>query len=588
MEDIAQITDSTNSTINSTIKSLFALSSRLLASIREYDKKMDHDMLIALGGSVDFDDIHDRMAPPPTFAPLPGPWRFATSGYAVVLLAMNIVVPPRHPGVARFSRNLRRQSSSRLRRIYDSILPLDLSSIYCRLVLRLPSLYFLSKALILWTVILLQTSELFPSWPWISALGEWAGGMEMDSLTMIHFLGIRQQWAQQRLIPTTITSALTLIHFYTVIWISPTSYPLLNYLPCIFESGLLCVTLLALGLNVLTQILLEGTISRPLFGHHETLLPKWDEDFSIVLLRMGTASLEATSVAGLGNEVGLVSVPGLDTAKAHTVYGSLEMNRLGVAAITNAVEGTGRRRKAKEGFANEIRHVRAKSNSNDGDLWMDSAWLRELTRFGASLRSFLAGLWSVVWDRIRGRSRQHTHAEMTGHPHTALSRGRTPAVDTPDAYERFLRGEVVSDDEDDYEPMQRSRANSVSDTSATSDSEEEDNAAETVDLYADLSSASASASNSAPVMLAHMTDTSPSPLTRRRYSRLVGDASSAVQGALDDWTRVLDGRRSFSERERDREESRRSCVICTAEPRQIICWPCRILEDIYSLEYQGD
>lgn len=45
-------------------------------------------MLIALGGSVDFDDIHDRMAPPPTFAPLPGPWRFATSGYAVVLLAM--------------------------------------------------------------------------------------------------------------------------------------------------------------------------------------------------------------------------------------------------------------------------------------------------------------------------------------------------------------------------------------------------------------------------------------------------------------------------------------------------------------------
>ncbi|KAF7979601.1 hypothetical protein HWV62_41916 [Athelia sp. TMB] len=549
MEDIAQITDSTNSTINSTIKSLFALSSRLLASIREYDKKMDHDMLIALGGSVDFDDIHDRMAPPPTFAPLPGPWRFATSGYAVVLLAMkaillnriqNIVVPPRHPGVARFSRNLRRQSSSRLRRIYDSILPLDLSSIYCRLVLRLPSLYFLSKALILWTVILLQTSELFPSWPWISALGEWAGGMEMDSV---------------------------------FIWISPTSYPLLNYLPCIFESGLLCVTLLALGLNVLTQILLEGTISRPLFGHHETLLPKWDEDFSIVLLRMGTASLEATSVAGLGNEVGLVSVPGLDTAKAHTVYGSLEMNRLGVAAITNAVEGTGRRRKAKEGFANEIRHVRAKSNSNDGDLWMDSAWLRELTRFGASLRSFLAGLWSVVWDRIRGRSRQHTHAEMARHPHTALSRGRTPAVDTPDAYERFLRGEVVSDDEDDYEPMQRSRANSVSDTSATSDSGEDDNAAETVGLYADLSSASAS--NSAPVMLAHMTDTSPSPLTRRRYSRLVGDASSGVQGAFDDWTRVLDGRRSFSERERDREESRRSCVICTAEPRQIICWPCR-------------
>lgn len=421
---------------------------------------------------------------------------------------------------------------------------------------------------------------------------------------MIHFLGTKQRWSQHRLVPTTITSTLSLLHFYTVLWISPKSYPLLNYLPCIFESGLLCVTLLALGLNLVTQILLEGRVSRVLFGHRETLLPGWDEDFAIVLLRMGTASLEATNVAGLGNEVGIISVPDLDisTSKPYNEYGSIEMNRLGVAFITHAVEGTGRRRKTKVGFKNEIRHVkaRARGTTSDGDIWIDSAWLRELTRFWGTLKNFLVGLWRLLWGRLSGRTntsqRGRSNEDTADHQDRALSQGTTPTfgeADIPDAYGRFLRGEAVSDDEDDYQPMQRSRAasTSVSGTSSpsspSSDSEDgNDDAVETVGLYADLSlgsaSASASASISAPVMLAHMADTSLSPLTRRRYSRLIGDGkehgeSFAVQNAFDDWSRVLDDRRSLHMREqdRDRDESRRSCVICTVEPRQIICWPCR-------------
>lgn len=417
---------------------------------------------------------------------------------------------------------------------------------------------------------------------------------------MIHFLGTKQRWSQHRLVPTTITSTLSLLHFYVVLWISPKSYPLLNYLPCIFESGLLCVTLLALGLNLMTQILLEGRVSRALFGHRETLLPGWDEDFAIVLLRMGTASLEATNAAGLGNEVGIISIPDLDisTSKPHNEYGSIEMNRLGVASITHAMEMSGRRRKTKVGFKNEIRHVKVKARgtTSDGDMWMDFAWFRELTKFGGTFKNVLVGLWRLLWDRISGRTgtsqRGHSNEDTAGHQDRALSRGTTPAfeeVDIPDAYGRFLREEPISDDEDDYQPMQRSRAASasVSDTSSpsspSSDSEDgDDDAAETVGLYADLSlgSASASASTSAPVMLAHMADISLSPLTRRRYSRLIGDGrehseSFAVQNAFDDWSRALNDQRSLHMREQDRDESRRSCVICTVEPRQIICWPCR-------------
>jgi hypothetical protein len=37
-------------------------------------------------------------------------------------------------------------------------------------------------------------------------------------------------------------------------------------------------------------------------------MPRWEEDCSVVITRLGTASLEATSVAGLGNEVASVTV----------------------------------------------------------------------------------------------------------------------------------------------------------------------------------------------------------------------------------------------------------------------------------------
>jgi hypothetical protein len=75
-------------------------------------------------------------------------------------------------------------------------------------------------------------------------------------------------------------------------------------MPCLFESSLLAVIFLTLFLNIFTQIITEGHVSRVLFGHQATLLPKWDEDFSIALLRVGTVSLEASCVLGLGHEVG--------------------------------------------------------------------------------------------------------------------------------------------------------------------------------------------------------------------------------------------------------------------------------------------
>lgn len=155
-------------------------------------------------------------------------------------------------------------------------------------------------------------------------------------------MGVNKRWASQRLIPTGFCSLLSLVHFHAVVWRNPSRYPLLNYMSCVFESLLLLIIFTTFALNAFTQLVAEGRVSRYLFGHADTLMPRWDEDFSVVLLRLGTASLEATSVAGLGNEVSSVPLTAPQFDLPH-LYGELEMNRAGVTSMTHAVDGRKRK-----------------------------------------------------------------------------------------------------------------------------------------------------------------------------------------------------------------------------------------------------
>ncbi|KAF8559853.1 hypothetical protein OG21DRAFT_1503072 [Imleria badia] len=583
-------------------------------------------------------------------SPLPGPWGFLTSGYILGLIVMavlihriqNIVVPPRHT-----VRRVPRPRSFFPRIAYRTIFPLDFSSSLVRLILRLPSLYFLSKSLLLWSTTLVQTAHKFPSSDSLLPLAAWVArydtaalcwltfctvcgalcvealtrGLEganssaspfnlfgyafllhvysspmthatklhglpsrpdkhvvftlilpLLQLTIMHCLGIRQSWSNHRLIPSAFVSIIALFHFHWVLWFSDSTYPLLNYIPCLFESVLLFVTLLAIFLNALTQIVAEGAVSRPLFGHHAALLPRLYEDFSIALLRMGTASLETSSVAGLGNEVGGVALmsPSLD----HTDVGTVELSRFGVDSISHSLEGYGKNRRTKKGFANEIKNV--KVISNDGDLWLDLAWCREFVKFIVGVARFLKRLYTLLRDFFK---RPHSH------PLSFPNTEDTASPDERDIYDRFIRDEQLSDDEyDEYEPSSSSRSNSVETVSSMSDNAEHnpyDNQVEAVGLYADLSSAVAT-STSASHLLAHLADHSSSPLTRRRFSQLVSGSTTGTlhQDTKDGWADVMDARRPgavVSRTQDTLDDARRNCVICTVEPRQIICWPCRCL-----------
>lgn len=409
-------------------------------------------------------------------------------------------------------------------------------------------------------------------------------------LAIIHLIGIKQEWSSHRFLPSAFVSFLALTHFHSVLWLSDSTYPLLNYVPCLFESTLIAVIFLALFLNALTQIVTQGTVSRVLFGHQAALLPQWDEDFSVALLRMGTASLEASSVLGLGNQVGSIA------AVTPLKDGTVELNRLGVASFSPAVEGPIKRRRFKKGFSNEIKTVKA--TTTGGNVWVDMVWCKELARLGVSIVRCVRGLIMKCWNVLKRKSRKPPNfppRRIVVRSETTKN-GRSQELDVEEEeeeeelYGRFIRGEPMDEDEDDFEyyPSETDRTGSISPTSsrsehASEDEKEEDEEVprqdtnEAVSLFSDLSSAP-SAMTSASVLVAHMTHGSPLPMTRQRFQHLMSAPSNRSDSLLSDWSDVAAVRRSSSSGTgASHTEAGRNCVVCTVEPRQIICWPCRCL-----------
>ncbi|KAH9950322.1 hypothetical protein B0H21DRAFT_724327 [Amylocystis lapponica] len=658
------------------------LSSRVLARIRSLDEVFLDDPVSQTQAysSTTAEAARRQTAQAGSGTTLPGPWGFVTSSYFLGLLVMafvlnrihNTVVPRRNPLAFHLHAARRYRNPWTLRHlILSALFPIDLTSTVARSIFRVPSIYFLSKCLLLWSVLLMQTTGIFPSWKWswLQTLGSWVSqkptedvcwftftsactalaigaltngldGLNLSNnspfnlfsfafqlyiyasptthttatkgalsrpdkhvmitialpilqLTMTHCLEVRHKWARQRLVPTTICACLSLIHFHSIAWVSPSSYPLTNFVPSVVESLLVFTVLFAVALNAFAQLLVEGAITRPLFGH-PTLLPKWNEDFSVVLFRLGTASLEATSVAGFGNEVGSVATAnavglGHGTAEAEQDGGEVEVDRSGVIALSPAFDRQGSRRTPRRGLANEIRRVKA--HAKQSDFWLDAvvdvSWHRGLGRFLVGVWQTGRGLARFLWAFVRGRTRRHGHGPEDG---AVGSEGEaSPAVvdqEEPetDVYERFLRGESLSDDEDDFEPTQDGASDESPRDAPFSDADDEyyeDAEGEAVQLYADLSQ-EASTAASAPLVMAHMT--SPSPLTRRRYERLVpGPPTSDSGNEPDNMAAFVRGRRKAKAGIRpvahspSPDQSRWNCVICTTEPREIICWPCRCL-----------
>ncbi|KAI0697320.1 hypothetical protein C8T65DRAFT_720154 [Cerioporus squamosus] len=607
---------------------------------------------------------HRHTGSPAYPPPMPGPWGFLTSGYFVGLVVMafilnriqNIVVPPHRPHAFRpnHSHHVRERQRpvSIGRALLGLIFPIDFSSTYTRLLLRVPSSYFLVKAVAIWITLLVQSqdSSIVTRVNILRPIGEWVAQKSMEDicwytflstcltlcvgtlttgleglninesapfnlfafafqlyvesashpgpakegvlperpnahiiitillpllqLVVLHCLEIQHSWSRYRLAFSTMGGLFAVLHFHYVVWFSHIPYPLTTYAARVVETIMLSIISITVALNGLTQLLSEGAISRPLFAH-SALMPRPDEDFNVALFRIGTASMEATAVAGLGNEVGgVTSARQMDVLRAYTreiVGGELDIDRSGVSDISPAYEQRGKKRIVKKGFANEISNVKVKAASTD--FWMNTvlnvAWQRHLATFIASAWHAARRLWAAAIAKARGRGMVRARS-----PSVVLLDGRAFGANSEDAdpYERFLRGESVSDDEYDFQPEDERTPDSDSSDQeeAGTDADEDADAerGEQLQLYADLASDAASA----PVLLAHIAGSSSSPLTRRGYRRLASGPRRAPND-YDDW----DDFRSTVRDEDMRSENARTCVICTVEPRDIICWPCRCL-----------
>ncbi|KAJ7505509.1 hypothetical protein B0H11DRAFT_2273006 [Mycena galericulata] len=682
----------------------------------------------------------------------PGPYGFFLSGYMVGLVALavlmhriqNIVVPPRSSSQSRHVQHglVRRfYGYNTFRRLYGSVLPLDLNRTTTRLAFHLPTLYFLCKMLLIWTAILLQTSGLFSTWEsgYIHAFGKYTQGMEMHDicwrtfcsicaafsmesfvrgldggglglihmnantspfnligyafllhiysspithvykppslpsrpdkhvivtitipllqLTIFHILSIRKRWSNHRLFPTALSSILSLLHFHMTLYshfyarsslpaslgpnlqpkITPTpkielpapptiiegkfpaptpppagpiptstpralysrptgsaSFPLLNYVPNAFESLLILTIALTVLLNALTQLILTGRISRPLLGLGLSgsgtndgwfWAPPYDEDWGVVLLRVGTASLEATGLRGWGNEMPAVSAAQPLTAdtRRYPEYGSARLGPSGVVHVSSGFGAMGAERRYKRrGLANEVREVdvgaRAGSRPFGADL-INLRWIKEAWRFVTAAwnvgRGFLTGVWGYIVSGGKARGRR-ARATMVGR-NDVPERNR-PEVEEDDddddeeeeegdhaaVYGRFLRQEEISDDDDNDDTAQGWDLGESSDSEGEEGEQHELGDSEALGLYTDLGE-----TTSAPVLLAHMASDG-SPLTRRRYGSLLNSGPRIAETPVPAPTVVRAPPPPL-------DETRRNCVICTCDPREIICWPCRCL-----------
>ena len=365
------------------------------------------------------------------------------------------------------------------------------------------------------------------------------------------------------------------VHFnYAIYTRHILEYPYALLVPSIFEEFFLFQILLTTGLNALTQVLLQGRITRPLLGAGAAALPDLDEDFGVALIRIGTSSIEATSTIGLGNEVAGVHSPDCAFVK-------LERDSV-------AVHGTMVRSKrvGKTGFglSNEITGIKVKKN--DAAPWPNSPWMNEMKRF---ILTVWRALRRATYAR-RGQENSPGPVILTDTAGAPIEGGGGEGQAVEDeiefkhahTYKRFLRGGSITDDEDEpYEEGSSSHSDGDEDgeDEPPQGDEVDDTTAESTQLFlahaAESSRRAGTPAPLAPILLAHLTSPEDSPLTRRGYSDLIPGHSSAIAQAQDS----LQPRRSQLniEDEVGSEQRRQLCVICWSADRSIICWPCRCL-----------
>ena len=443
----------------------------------------------------------------------------------------------------------------------------------------------------------------------------------------------------------------------------------MNYVSCIIESALLLVIFLTVFLNVVIQLFVNGRVdhvfttlgiaaSGGITNNHDSDptqfswfdLP-FEEEWSIVLLRMGTASLEATGLKGWGNEVAPITAPirahsrdlrrrGRDPAapppqEPSITYGSIRMGRSGVGRVlpgsrsvgprptdfhTNGSRGqVGRPTVQLRGWKNEVREVDANGVASMRRRLARQRWMRmrESVRFAKTMGGVLVGLvrfmWFCAWRKRKGfngasedvneRSRRsRTGDSAPGHVSDQVNNEVDQQRSERALYQRFLRGEDISDDDEDVvvdesdSTSDSGEGEEISGSSTPLDKaiselgeefDQHEKQEEAIALFTDLVKCQGVDEGSRLVWghLARATgrESPPGPpLTRKKWSELGRRWGFAfVSDAVEDVWEFDGDSGDASENGHDVDLADRAmCIICTFRPRDVVSWPCRLVSPL--------
>lgn len=391
-----------------------------------------------------------------------------------------------------------------------------------------------------------------------------------------------------------------LTHFVYALTTSPLKFPSFTFVTHLMALFLSIIIILSIVLKAFTHLFTLGYLPSPVFINllpHEGVIPSVEDDFGVVLLKMGTACIEASQLSGLRNELAGIEErqgPWVELSSAGSEVCKARPNTMG-------------------GFATEINEFEVTSLEDPGE---SSYWREYRTFWKTCAITLVTFIWSLImatpvgrkavelakegWERrwwygprqfrfwrreawrepiqfrlrtlhrraqtLRDRRIKATGESETSGRSTALQlREQTPE---PMQWREILRGEVeVEDDEADWEDD----ACSTSSTSSAGDDEEDQGA-----LYRDLMVEEVE-DDLQPVLLAHMTNAS-TPLTRRRYAAILSTPTKAsTPSALTD---VIQDRRMMlanKPRDDDDADTKRCCVVCYTESRNIVFFPCMCL-----------
>jgi hypothetical protein len=307
----------------------------------------------------------------------------------------------------------------------------------------------------------------------------------------------------------------------------------------------------------------------------------------------------------------------------------VSMGRVGVGFVRSGYQihdpaSAPRRRgrgmfKRMRGLGNEVRKVDVGADFSQGAERGWAEWVWEVVWFVAVMWGVLKGAFKFVWfwvlERVRGKGRRgvlrrgmvaDVREEEIGDSGNADAGGVEEGEGGDDdemLYQRFLRGENISDDDEDDE-VDESAEEDVEDVEED-DEEEVDRQNEALGLFTDLIQTGEREGHHGEMVLAHlvhglgtnrpasssmlgssrttaMSPSSTGPLTRRKWKDLlsIGDPRER-EGGLEDLSdeddeEVSNSRGGYDDDKRERElDMRHVCVVCTIEARDIICWPCR-------------